>query len=396
MNRNASSVFWNKRSLAKSRYNPATSRAWLEIDLDNLTHNAKTLQEAMPSKCELMAVVKTEAYGHGAFTVSACLNRIGVKAFAVATIDEGIALRKYGIRGEILVLGYTDIHRAAELKKYDLMQTLIGFEYAHLLNAQGIPVKVHIKIDTGMHRLGIPSDNVSQVKKIFAMKNIKVSGIYTHLCCSDSRLPNDVAFTQKQIDKFYNLIDILKSDNIPIPKTHIQSSYGLLNYPNLNCDYARIGIALFGVLASPDYETTIKLDLRPVLSLKTKVILIQAVSKGESVGYSRAFTAKRNSKIAILPVGYGDGFPRNLSCGRGYALIGGQSAPIVGRICMDQLAVDITDIRNISVGDIATLIGKDAGAELSSPIVAEKSESISNELLCRMGSRLPIIEKVTG
>ena len=386
---------WNRCSRGKKKLTPDADRAWIEIDLNNLEHNARELQKAMPQKCSLMAVVKAEAYGHGAFAVSAHLNKIGVKSFAVATIDEGIALRKYGIRGEILVLGYTNIHRIKDLKKYDLIQTIISFKYACALNRQSIPVKVHIKIDTGMHRLGTLFDNVSEVTQVFAMRNLNVCGMYTHLCCSDSRLPDDVAFTDEQINRFYRLMGRLKCNNITVPKIHIQSSYGLLNYPDLKCDYARIGIALYGVLAAPDCNTVLKLDLRPVLSLKAKVVHIQDVCKGESVGYGRAFTAERDGRIAILPIGYGDGFPRNLSCGKGYALIRGQLVPIVGRICMDQLAVDVTDIDSIAVGDTATLIGKSSGEKMSAPMIADNSDSISNELLCRMGARLPIIERPT-
>lgn len=386
---------WSRYSSEKTKRAPYTDRAWIEIDLDNLEHNARELQKAMPPKCRLMAVVKAEAYGHGAFAVSAHLNKIGVKSFAVATIDEGIALRKYGIRGEILILGYTDTNRVRELKKYDLTQTAISFEYACALNKQSIPVKVHIKIDTGMHRLGIPFDNFAEVKQVCTMRNLNVSGIYTHLCCSDSLLPDDVAFTEEQINRFYQLIELLKHNNIPVPKLHIQSSYGLLNYPHLKCDYARIGIALYGVLTTSDYNTVLKLNLRPVLSLKTKVVHIQDVCKGESIGYSRAFTTERDRRIAILPIGYGDGYPRNLSCGKGYALIREQIAPIVGRICMDQLAVDVSDIESIEVGDIAMLIGKSDEEKLSAPIIADNSDSISNELLCRMGTRLPVIKKDT-
>lgn len=368
-----------------------TERAWLEINVENLRHNAETLKKAMQPGCELMAVVKTQAYGHGAVLTASYLNKMGVMAFAVATIEEGITLRKSGIRGEILILGYTDVCRASELKEYDLMQTLISFEYAENLNEQGIAVKTHIKIDTGMHRLGISGKEVSAVRNLFFMKNIKICGMFTHLCCSDSRCPDDVAFTKGQIDGFYRLTNALKDNGVSLPKLHIQSSYGLLNYPGLACDYVRIGIALYGVLSSPDNDTVLKPDLRPVLSLKSRVVLIREVAAGESVGYGRSFIAGRDTRIAILSVGYGDGFPRNLSGGKGSVLINGHIVPVVGRICMDQFAVDITDAEEICVGDIATLVGAENYDELSAPAVAETCGSISNELLCRMGTRLPVI-----
>ena len=388
----AAALLWNKYKPKKEKHDTSTERSYIEINLHHLMHNIKVIRKAMPPKCQLMAVVKTQAYGHGAYEISTHLDKAGVRSFAVATIDEGIRLRKYGIRGEILILSYTNVLRAPELKKYDLMQTITDFEYAYALNRQGVPVKVHIKIDTGMHRLGMPYNAPIDVENIFTMKNIKVCGIFTHLCCADSRLPDDIAFTREQIDRFYHLIEELKESGVSIPKLHIQSSYGLLNYPDLKCDYVRTGIAMYGVQSFPNDNTVLPLDLRPVLSLKSRVILIRQIKKGDSVGYGRTFTAKRDSRIAILPIGYGDGFPRGLS-GKSFVLIRGQRVPIIGRICMDSLAVDVTDIEDISVGDTATLLGKDISAELEAPVIADSLDSISNELLCRLSARLPVVVK---
>ncbi len=386
-------IFFNKYKFKNKKYISNTDRAYIEINLKNLEHNVHILQKVMPCKCQLMAVVKANAYGHGAFEISTHLDKIGVKAFAVATIDEGIRLRKYGIRGEILILGYTDIHRASELKKYNLTQTLIDYEYANALNRQGVNIKAHIKIDTGMHRLGISYKDFNAVKNIFTLKNIKINGIYTHLCCSDSLHPDDITFTRDQINKFYHLIDILKNNGIPIPKLHIQSSFGLMNYPSLKCDYVRVGIALYGVLSSPNNDTVLKLNLRPVLSLKSKVVLIRTIQKGDSVGYSRNFIAPQDSKIAIVPIGYADGFPRNLSCRKNMVRINQQLVPIIGHICMDQLMIDITNAKDIVLGDTVTLIDSELCNNLNAPNIADRANSISNELLCRMGTRLPIVSK---
>ena len=194
-----------------------------------------------------------------------------------------------------------------------------------------------------------------------------------------------------QIESFYKLLEAIKEKGIAIPKIHIQSSYGFLNYPELNCNYVRAGVALYGVLSSPDDKTKLQLDLRPVLSLKSRVILLRQIKKGDCVGYSRSFVADRDSRIAILSIGYADGYPRILSCGKSYVLINGYRAPVVGKICMDLLAVDVTDCPNVTVGSIATLIGKDGKEEISAPMVAEISESITNELLSRMGRRLKVI-----
>lgn len=225
------------------------------------------------------------------------------------------------------------------------------------------------------------------------MKNLNITGIFTHLSSADSLEEKDVEFTRKQINSFYNLLDKLKAGGVNIPKIHIQSSYGLLNYPELECDYVRMGIALYGVLSSPGDMTKLQLDLKPVLSLKARVILIREVKQGESVGYGRAFTATRDSLIGILPVGYADGVPRSLSCGNSYVLINGQYAPVVGRICMDQLAVDVTDIRGINIDSVATLIGKDGNEEITAQAAAGSADSITNELLSRMGRRLVIVRK---
>ncbi len=394
----AAVALWGRFGRRRKKRHTDMDRAYIEINLENLAHNVAVLKAAMPSRCELMAVVKAEAYGHGMCEIAVHLDKIGVRAFAVATIDEGIRLRRCGIRGEILILGYTVPERAWELRKYDLAQTLIDYAYACRLNEQGCRVKVHMKVDTGMHRLGFDAGHhsnthIKEILDVFAMEHFDVKGIYTHLCVADSLEEEDVLFTRQQIADFYGVLKRLKKEGIRIPKIHIQSSYGLLNYPELKCSYVRAGIALYGVLSTPDAQTKLQLDLRPVLSLKTKVVLIRFVPQGESVGYGRTFVADRDSVIAILSIGYADGFPRSLSNRAGYVLINGGCAPIVGRICMDQLAVDVTDIADVEAGMTATLIGYDGGKEIAAPVVADDAGGITNELFSRMGSRLGRIVK---
>lgn len=359
--------------------------------MEHLKHNADVLQAAMPKNCKMMAVVKAQGYGHGVIAMSVYLNRIGINAFAVATIDEGIELRQNGIQGEILILDYTCPDRAKELYRHDLIQTLIDYNYSVLLNQQGYQIKAHIKIDTGMHRLGFDSGDISRVLSVFQAKNLHICGIYTHLCTSQSFNTKDIEFTHLQIKRFYELVAALSKQGIRVPKTHIQSSYGLLNYPELQCDYVRIGIALYGASTTENDKTKLDLNLYPVLSLKSRIILIKEIKKGESVGYNRGFIADRDRRIALIPVGYADGLPRSLSCGNGNVLIRGCHAPIAGQICMDQLNVDITDIPDSSVGDIVTLIGEDGKSELCSGELAENADTITNEILSRMGNRLKLI-----
>lgn len=368
--------------------NKDKSRAWLEIDLNNLKHNAKVLQGVMAADCTLMAVVKANAYGHGDIEVAACLNSAGVNSFAVATIDEGIRLRKNNITGEILVLGYTDVTRAKELEQFELMQTVIDYSYGIELSKQGLRISVHVKVDTGMHRLGFGEKEYEKAAEIFGLDNLTVEGIFTHLCASESNEEEDIDFTYNQINTFYSFLEELKTLGINLPKVHIQSSYGLLNYPELQCDYTRIGIALYGSLSTLHDKCRITPDLRPVLSLKAKVALTKALSAGESLSYGRTYTAAKAMKIAILPIGYGDGLPRNLSNSRTSAILKGKKVPIIGRICMDQLIVDITDLNCVKRGDIATLIGSEGGEEILAAEVAEEGDSIANELLSRLGSRL--------
>ena len=362
-------------------------RAWIVINLTNLQHNVKVLQEALPAGCEIMAVVKANAYGHGAEPISTYLNRIGIHAFAVATIDEGVDLRKKGVKGDILILGYTPASRISEIFRYRLSQTVVDAEHARELNRLGKPIQVHIKVDTGMNRLGESCEHVPEVAAIFEYKNLTVTGVYTHLCVSDSLESSDVAFTRQQILSFFTLLDGLKQKSIEIPKIHIQSSYGVLNYPELQCDYARIGIALFGVLSAP-CDTKRKLDLRSVLTLKARVGLVRTIVKGECVGYGRTFIAQEEMKIAVISIGYADGFPRSLSS-KAHVLIRGHRAPMIGLICMDQLMVDVTRIPDIQRGDLVTLIGKDGSEEITAEQLAAKDGTITNELLSRLSdSRL--------
>lgn len=216
-----------------------TSRAWRELSAAALAHNVSVLRGALPPGCELMAVVKADAYGHGMSAVVPQLLSLGVRSFAAATLDEGSQLRALGAEGTVLILGCTSPQRAGELARLGLTQTVADLAHAEALNAQGVPLRVHLKIDTGMHRLGIAWDAPEAASAVFRMENLTVDGIYSHLCCADSLAPGDVSFTREQIRRFYALTAALAAQGISLPKLHLQSSYGLLNYPELRCDYAR-------------------------------------------------------------------------------------------------------------------------------------------------------------
>lgn len=335
-----------------------------------------------------MAVVKANAYGHGDLELSRALNRFGVYSFAVATIDEGIGLRKGGIRGEILVLGYTDAERAGELHRYRLTQTIVDLAHASELNKRGIPLSTHLKVDTGMHRLGIDWQAMDDIRKVFRLRNLQIDGMFTHLCSADSQEMDDVRFTEEQVRRFTQLCGQLEQAGCALPRLHVHSSYGALNFTCESFTYARIGIALYGVWSSPGDNTRRRPSLRPVMTLQARIASVRQVAAGESVGYGRTFVASHQTGVAVVAIGYADGVPRALSRGRGRVLVHGCYAPIIGRICMDQLMVDVTGISDVQPGDIATLIGTDGTETIRAEEVADAAGTISNELLSRLGARL--------
>ena len=365
-----------------------TSRSWVEIDLDALSYNLNKLLALLHRETSLMAVVKADGYGHGLVAVAKQCQKLGVKAYAVATIDEGIKLRKVGIHGEILILGYTHPIRARELSKYHLIQSIVDYNHAKMLSRCNCTIDVHIKIDSGMHRLGFAVDYYQKIIKLYKYKNIKIKGYFTHLCVSDSNKKADILYTKNQINQFYQLISRLKQDHYYIGKIHIQSSYGLINYPKIKCDYVRIGIFMYGVKSSINDYLKQELDLKPVLSIKSRIAMIHNLSKGESLGYGLTYQAKYDSVIATIPIGYGDGIPRQIST-RGHVLIKGIKCPIIGRICMDQMLVDVSEVNDLDNNEIVIIVGNDGHNEIRIEELAQAAKTISNEILSQIGNRLP-------
>lgn len=372
----------------KKKSTTAKDRAWIEIDLDRVDHNVKEIKRIIPRTCTFVAVVKANAYGHGDVEIARELNRIGIFTFAVATISEGIRLRKHGVKGDILILGYTHPSEISPLNRYRLIQTVIDSSYAAMLDRLGKRIRVHIKIDTGMHRLGESYDNIANIKSIYQCKNLAIEGIYTHLATSDRLHVADIDFTYQQIERFQQTITKLKRLGYKTGKIHMQGSYGVLNYPELECDYARIGIALYGVYSSAQDDTKVSVDLRSVLSIRARITTVQQITAGETVGYGRHYIAKHATKIATVAIGYADGLPRSLSCGKGDVLVHGHRAPIIGKVCMDQMTIDVTYIADVKQGDIVTIIGQDGADVIRAEDVAVNAETITNELLSRLGNRL--------
>lgn len=359
------------------------ARAWKEIDLDALAYNARVLQGRLSLGCQLMAVVKADAYGHGAVPAARRLEEEGVSAFAVACLSEGIALRQAGVRGLILILGYTPRSEIPLLIRWSLTQTVADEEHGRALNAAGLPLPVHLALDTGMHRLGVPAEDKAALARLYAMENLKITGVFSHLCVSDSCAPGDKDYTQTQLGRFYTAVDWLRRNGYDPGTIHIQASGGILNLPPQPSDYARAGIALYGA-AEGD-------GLRPVLALRARVVCVRTLAAGERAGYGLDFRAERDTRLAVLTIGYADGLPRSLAQNGGRVLLHGQLCPMVGRMCMDQLFVDVTDIPHVSPGDIVTLIGQDSGLELRAEELAQQCGTIPNELLSRLGSRLGLV-----
>ena len=372
----------------RHREREITERVWAEISLSNLSQNVAEIRKRLPSQCRMMAVVKADAYGHGSVPVAEYLEKQGVSFFAVATLEEGVQLRKHGIRGDILILGYTPPSRTGELKRFRLIQTVVDYSHAAELNECGIPVRVHIKIDSGMHRQGEDWRNAKKIGGIFAFENLQVEGIYTHLCWADGRSGQALDYTRTQIERFYGLLDQLIQTGIELPAIHVQSSFAMLNGPMLQCDYARIGIALYGALPSGDMS-----GFRPVLAWKSRIVCIRELEAGEPLGYGCGFTAPCRMRVGVVSAGYADGIPRALSFGAGKVLVCGQRAAILGAVCMDQMMVDLTAVPSAERGSVVTLVGTDGREEISAAECAESAGTIANELLSRIGDRVTRIYK---
>ncbi len=361
-------------------------RAWIELNMSHLIHNVTQLQNILPETSTLMPVLKANAYGHDAVATSQVLQNMGIQNFCVASVAEGIELRNAGITGQILILGYTHPMLFPELVHYGLSQTIIDFAYALELNNYGKPLLVHVGVDTGMHRIGIPYDEPEQIVKLWELTNLTITGVFSHLCMADGTSEREQSFSNTQQQRFQAVIDALHQRGHCHFTVHMQSSYGLLNYPDWPFDYARVGIALFGAL-NHSGDTIAAVNLKPVLSLKARITCIRTVTHGEGVGYGLQFTANGDRQIATVSIGYADGIPRQLS-NRGQALVHGRKVPIVGLICMDQLMLDVTGIEDICAGDEALFIGSDGNEEITAGEIAASTGTITNEILSGIGPRV--------
>lgn len=367
------------------------------IDLDAICHNIKEVKRVIGPDVKVMPVIKADGYGHGAVPIAKALNEIGVDAFAVAIIEEGITLRKNGITQPIVILGYTSEYQYSSLIQYEIQPTVFCYEMAESLSkiaaALGQNAKIHIKLDTGMNRIGFKPtrESLEIVKKISKLPNIKIEGIFTHFACADEA---DKTSAKKQKAEYDKFIGWLSEEGIEIPVKHVSNSASIIDMKDWRMDMVRSGIITYGLYPSEEVSKDV-LDLRPAMSLKTHIVYIKEVGSGEGVSYNHTFVTKRNTKIATIPVGYADGYPRALSS-KGRVLIRGQYAPIIGRICMDQFMVDVTDIPDVSVMDEVTLVGVDGENRISVEEVANGAGSFNYEFVCGVSKRVPRVYMQNG
>ena len=353
-------------------------RSWVEIDLEQLKRNYEIYKSLQPEGREVMAVVKADAYGHGDKEVSAVLSSIGVKHFAVSNIDEAIHVRSV-TDGEILILGYTPIDEVQKLVKNYITQALLSEEYAEALLSTGQPVKCQFAIDTGMRRIGLNADDPEYCERVIRKYKERLNGLFTHLCVADT--PEQNEFTEGQIKKFEAVCDRVVDLNL---SCHCMNSAGGL-WHIAHSSFARLGIILYGL--KPDYMNTLPENIAPVLSWKSVVSMVKDVKPGDTIGYGRSYTVDHPMTIATIPTGYADGYSRLLS-NKGWVLIEGQKAPIVGRVCMDQMMVDVSGIDNVDIGTEVVLLGRSGNEVITADDLANVYGTIGYEIVCGINKRV--------
>lgn len=371
-------------------------RTWAEIDLDALAQDFAQVREATDKRAMVCCVVKADAYGHGAVRMAKEFETLGADWFAVSNLEEALQLRLSGVEKPILVLGYTPPEEAATLSKHRISQCLYSTEYAQALShfavEAGVVVNIHVKIDTGMSRLGFLFQDISrdeatvaQVKAACTLPGLRPEGIFTHFAVSDEGTAGD-AFTMRQFGCFKEMIESLAREGITFPVRHCANSAGVFDFPLSHLDMVRAGIVIYGL--APSGALRKKPALQPVLSLKSVVSHVKALQPGATVSYGREFTVEQPMEVATVPVGYADGYPRRLSPGGAAVLIRGKRCPILGRICMDQLMADVTGL-GVQVGDVVTLIGRDGTEEVTADELAQKEGTINYEVVCGLSKRVP-------
>lgn len=370
-------------------------RFWAEIDMDAVKHNFLCIRSCIDKEKKLCCVVKANAYGHGAIQLSMLYEELGADFLAVSNIEEAIQLRKGGIALPILILGYTPTECAKYLVEYKIAQAVYSYEYAKSLNenllalGKDIRLPIHIKLDSGMGRIGFSckdSIGLNEVEAVAKMESFVLEGVFTHFAIADGGDAGE-EYTKEQYRRFTSFIDALSQKGITFKIKHCSNSAGIIDFSEYALDGARAGIVLYGYAPSNDMRKN--LPLKPVMSLKTVVSHVKDIEAGDSVSYGCTFVADKKMRIATVPVGYADGYLRANGKNGGYMLVRGKRANIVGRVCMDQLMLDVTDIDGVCMGDVVTVIGRDGDEQIGADTIANLNGTIPYEILCDVAMRVP-------
>lgn len=365
-------------------------RIYAEINLDAICRNVNETKKKVGKNVDVLAIIKADAYGHGALRVARALTEIDINNFGVATAEEAIQLRKHGIDANILLLDYAFEESYTELIENNITSTVFEYNHAKKLNdiagILGKKADIHIKLDTGMGRIGfIPSDeSFSIIKKIYELENITVSGIYTHFACADM---TDKTMTYRQIELFDNFCEKLENGGINIPVKHLCNSAGIMEFSSAYANMVRNGIITYGLYPSDEVNKN-EIALSPAMSIKSHVVYVKEVDENFTVSYGATYVTDGRTKIATIPIGYADGYPRSLS-NKGRVLINGKSAPIIGRVCMDQMMVDVTEIDDVKQGDVVTIVGTDGNETITVEELSAMSGSFNYEFVCNVNKRVP-------
>lgn len=367
------------------------SRVYAKIDLDAVAWNMEQMKKNLKEGTEMVAVIKTDGYGHGAVQVASMLESYDyVWGYAVATLDEAVVLRAAEIQKPILVLGCIFPDQYWEMLKYEIRMNVYTKEMAEAISAlaveKGEQAYVHIKLDTGMARLGFSAEesSIGEIKEIAELPNLVLEGVFTHFAKADEE---DKTFTMMQLEKFEWMTQRLEEEGVTFPYVHASNSAGIIDVRRADYNLVRAGIAIYGLYPSEEVDKE-KVQLKPALSLKSHIAFVKDIPAGTPVSYGGDFVSEHQMRIATIPIGYGDGYPRSLS-DIGYVLIRGKKAPIIGRICMDQFMVDVSDIPEVKFGDKVTLIGRDQEEYLPVEKLSELSGRFNYEFVCDLGKRIP-------
>ena len=381
-----------------------TSLVWAEVNLEAIAHNVNALRGITKDGCVLMAVVKANAYGHGAVKVAQQALKKGAERLGVARLQEGITLRKAGLACPILIFGYTPPELGEMLIKYRLTQTVYSLDTAEALaqtaRSLGRPITIHVKVDTGMGRLGVlagclqadalvggnTKEVVQEILSISRLPALETEGLYTHFASADS---SDKSYTRQQFAAFLNILDALRTEGFDAPIRHAANSAALIDFPESHLDMVRPGIALYGLYPSADVQMN-RVSLKPAMALKARIIHLKEVSAGFPISYGMTHVVERPTRIATVPVGYADGLGRVLSS-RGHMLVRGRKAPIVGRVCMDLTMLDVGHIPDVQTGDEVVIFGEQGGAAIPVEEVASQQDTINYEVVSTLMERVPRI-----